>query len=189
MSINIQRGAGAAAGSGLTLLSTASASNDATVDLDSSIDSTYEMYFLTWNDLVAASNDDLQIRVESGGAWKSGASDYAYTTIESYDGNATRYTAQDDAHTSMIITRDTFGNESGGGHSSGHLYFQNPAGTARFKAFWGRLMHTGGGHALRNVHFSGMYAGDTAAITGVQFLMVSGNITTGEFRLYGLQKS
>ncbi len=36
---------------------------------------------------------------------------------------------------------------------------------------------------------SGTYTGSNAAVTGLQFLASSGNITSGEFKLYGFKKT
>jgi hypothetical protein len=36
--------------------------------------------------------------------------------------------------------------------------------------------------------FGGTYKGSTSAVTAIRFLMSSGNIASGTFRLYGVRK-
>ena len=71
--------------------------------------------------------------------------------------------------------------------ASGYLYLFEPSSTTFVKHFMGRM--TGNRHAdsCGDYWYAG-YFNTTAAITAINFQQSSGNIDTGQIKLYGLEK-
>ena len=70
-----------AGGGDLVLLSTATASSSSTIDITSSIDSTYDVYLVQLNNVVLSTNTTLYVRTSTnaGSTWDSGSTDYRYS--------------------------------------------------------------------------------------------------------------
>lgn len=157
----------------MRLLSSAVASASATIDLETTFDSTYESYLIIIEGLRPATNSvDLVCRLKISGAYQTGASDYTYSrtvnnTFSTANG-AFISIANGLTNTASNITRL-------------NLSLGNPEGTADKK-----LVTWVGGSVDGSLLGSGFYNASNAALTGVRFLMSSGNISVGEFRLYGI---
>jgi len=70
---------------------------------------------------------------------------------------------------------------------SGIAYLYNPGDTGSHKQVTGHAswMDDGGSVAYHST-FGGAWQGGTGAIDGVRFIMSSGNIASGSFKLYGI---
>jgi hypothetical protein len=156
---------------GMRLLSTVTASNSATVDIETTFDTTYDDYVIYVSNLSCSSASQApSIRFKIGGSYlATGYSfrDYDQTLssgqpyIEIYDsiGLSTRLHFR--VHISMP-------SETGIGHS---IYMDGVNNVN------GLPTNQTGYHAT------------TGALTGIRFLMSSGNIATGNFKLFGIRKS
>ena len=71
---------------------------------------------------------------------------------------------------------------------AGELTLFNPSSTTFVKHFISNSNISGSGNDLHNNYIAG-YCNVTAAIDGVQFKMVSGNIDAGKIKLYGIKDS
>lgn len=172
---------------GLVLLATATASASAAIDFTSNIDSTYEEYEIHIIDLVPATDTaNLLFRTDSNGgaSFDAGASDYRYAVLENSDLPTTIHVSSTGA--AFIQLSDSLGNAAG---ESGNYVITlfNPAGTKKTQInIKGTIVNSG----ARSASFNGGGYRDSAAIVdAVRFLMSSGNITSGEFKLYGVKKS
>ena len=69
---------------------------------------------------------------------------------------------------------------------SGHIKIFNPSGTTFFKMIQAHIsyINTGGAscHNVNTTHFNN----NQSAVTGLRFLMSSGNIDSATFKLYGM---
>ncbi len=156
---------------GMRLLSTVTASNSATVDIETTFDTTYDDYVIYVSNFSCSSvSQTPAIRFKIGGSYL--ATGYSFrdydqvnssgrTYIEIYDsiGLSTRLHFR--VHISMP-------SETGIGHSIYMDGVNNVNGLP--------TNQTG-------------YHSTTGALTGIRFLMSSGNIATGNFRLFGIRKS
>jgi len=171
----------------LELIAASSASASAVVDFTTGIDSTYDEYLVTFTDIVPATNDaDLLLRVsqDAGSTFKSGATDYADSASSVVDITGANYGSTGRA--SIRLTQEI----DSGGAVSGQVRFYGPSGTALKKKFvFSVTGDQGTGGIIRTSNGGGMLTLNTSAINGIRFLMSSGNITSGNFALYGVRKS
>jgi hypothetical protein len=169
------------------LIETITASTDATIDFETSIDSTFDEYQIHIVDLVPATDDEeLHLRYQIGAAWKSGSTDY------SYNGDISANALSSNGAAQILLGVPSAGNGVGnasGESLSGVITITNPASTAAFKKAVAVFTYTrSAGDFPMMGTMAGQYDTDTGAVTGFRLLMSSGNITSGVFRLYGIRK-
>ena len=176
---------------GLTLLSTVTASASATVDIESTFDSTYDAYMLVVSGLVPDTDSvGLLARMKIGGSYDTEAN-YHGNVIAKVSINATVAGYTGFARTSINITPSGMGYSGNlaGQSTSFTMRIFHPASTSLQKtvSFEGVSLYTA---SPRATMFNGTGANTgTSALTGVQFFTSSGNITSGTFRLYGISNS
>jgi hypothetical protein len=169
-------------------LSTVTANNSATVDIETTFDSTYDMYVIVGSNILPATTGaDLYARLKVGGAYDT-ANNYRYvgesTTTSTYRGHYDNGSAQSDIRISnnSIYTTTT--------SDTGHIliYVSNPSSTSIRKY----ITWVGGGitdsGSLYKLQGTGINIA-TTALTGVRLYMHNGNMTSGTFRLYGIKNS
>jgi hypothetical protein len=179
-------------GASLVLIQRQTPSSVATCDFTTGIDSTYDEYLFTLNNVVPANEaSGLVVRVseDSGSTWKSGASDYSWATNGTNDsgGSASTGTASD---TSMYLAASGVSNTASEGGYNGEMRIFNPSGSTAKKVITalGGYYRTTSTILLVNA-MSGRYKGSSNAVNGIRFLFASGNITSGTIALYGVKKS
>jgi hypothetical protein len=175
---------GAAVGGGASLISSATASNDGSIEftLDNS---TYSSYQVVLDSLLPATDGaNLYMRFSSdgGSTFDSGASDYEYAARNV----ASNGVASDksDENASEFIISDQIGTAAGETGVSGKA----------------DLTPSGGGHPSVRWQFSRVSSGNflgyqrgggerraTVEVDAIQFLMSTGNIASGIIYLYGLK--
>jgi hypothetical protein len=171
---------------GWTLLSTVTASNSATADVETTFNSTYDEYAILCTSVVAPSNGvSFLCRLKIGGTYQTDS--YRYH-LHNSDSGGTTYIAQASAGTdSSIMLAVNIGNTTG---MSGDftISISNPTSTSLTSLVRssGAFMHSSG--AIRLATGAGCRTASQAALTGVRFLFDSGNIISGTFRLYGIRK-
>lgn len=159
-------------GSGWVLLSTATASNSATIEFTSNINSTYNLYAVEYYKVYPANSAATMLcrtSANNGGSWASTLADYI---------DAAGITTSMEVSGAMHNTSSTT--------AFGILYFIDPSNVTTTKMM---LSINGMCHyAVSQQRFnrSGGIRDNTAVVNGIQFLMSSGNITAGIFRLYGV---
>lgn len=163
------------------LLNTLTASASATLSDTTSITSSFSNYEIVFENIVPATNAQaLVMRVQSGGSFQT----TSYRSITQVFN--TGYNTNTDT-TQFQITRTTNpGVSSTGSGYSGRLTIFNPASTSVTK--WisglGTFIDT-----ITGATASAVQGGDwnsTAAVTGFELRFVSGNITSGVVKVYGL---
>ena len=177
-------------GDALVLLSTQTASDDASISFTSDIDSTYKEYIFKFINMNPATD---------GGDWQWQAGSTYNETItssaflaqleEDHTGAGLSYrTSYDQAEgTAFQWLTASVGNASDES-ASGELHIFNPASTTYVKNFYSRV------HSYSNADtgysedmFIAGYLNTTSAITQVQFKFDSGNINEGTIKMYGVK--
>lgn len=169
-------------------LSSATASSSATVEFTSNIDSTYNMYAIVYRQVVPATDGaSLRMRLSlDGGATYLSSGFYSQCGIE---GSATQLTTTTEY---IPLTSTSIGVDNGtsSGGASGIVYIGDPSDASHYKAIWGAGTYIDSAvNANYTSSYSGRYKTATTAVDAVDFLYSSGNITSGEFILYGIKES
>lgn len=166
-------------------LSTVTASGAATADIETTFNSTYDMYVIVAeNVLMATDGVTLQAGMKIGGT---------YLTTATYNWWASRPTSTSPISSNSGSTGDTRiylqGNmaNTAATTSAFTAYIAAPSSTSAIKTMYvsGIASVSGGPSALINA--IGSNSG-TAALTGIRFYGSAGNIS-GTFRLYGIKNS
>lgn len=188
--ITITNGAGSitiasSSGSGAwTLIASATASNSASVNFDNNLSATYDNYVVVMENVVpGTTSTTLRLQVGTGAAVYS-----ATTYIGCCAGSNTSNGAQTPAsgttaadltpnNVSMVNTSTTT--------TGGWIVLTNINNASNNKSISGNLVWTSTspftGHA-----YPGILWQTATVLTSVKFLMSSGNISTGVFKLYGI---
>ena len=171
---------------GWVLLDKQEASNSATIDFESLLDSTYLAFKVVMVDVVPATdNVILQFRTstDNGATYDSTANDYFYAQARIPSDSTLAESVTETA--SVISLVNTVGSAAGEG-ISGELTLSNPAGTALFKRLrWSFDAIDSGGSVMPQWGAGARMA--TADVDAIRFLFSSGNIESGTFLLFGLR--
>ena len=168
-------------------LQSTTASNDATVNMETGIDGTYDLYMISVTKLkIQTDAENFQSRLKIGGS---------YLTLSNYQFHNRADVASSSTPSAAVSTGASAINLFNCGATVAsefqyaNVFFCTPAAADNIKGLWWE----GWGSNTSTVSFYTSGAGSydenaTSALTGVQFKASSGNITSGEFALYGLQK-
>ena len=174
----------------LVLLTTETASSDATIEFDSNIDSTYKEYIIKFYD-VHPETDVKPLTVN----FRDGSTAYDATKQTTFF-----YANHDEADTATSLAYVTGGDLAldtgvqnvtvnvGNGNdecASGYLHLFDPSSTTFVKHFMSRSNTYNSDDASYDLFVAG-YCNTTSAIDGVQFKFASGDIDAGTFKLYGV---
>lgn len=176
-------------GGAWTYLSTVTASNSATVDIETTFDSTYQNYAIVASSVRPVTNAvSLLARQKQSGSYVEDNYQYHLSicnaTSSSYAGAANGNTT---SHLVANSLRDASGDTQGG--ASFVMYIPNPSNTTLQKTVFATGVANTASIGSAQMTLVGSNFGSTAAITGIRFLMSSGNINSGTFRLYGIKNS
>ena len=176
----------AAAGgtSGLQILSTVTASNSATVDLETTLDSTYDDYVIMISDVGPATDTAFLIMQYKISSYLTSG----YSNNNVYTNGGTSSVANENGQADGILIGRYMGNATDEKGGMFKVFISNVHDTATITPMYGF-------GSFKNS--SGSYQGGwtqgantaTGAVTGLRFKMTSGNIASGKFRLYGVAKS
>ena len=175
---------------GLVLISTATASASTTVDFTSGIDGTYDEYERHISDLVPATDTTslyLRTSTDGGSTFDAGASDYTYVASGVRAGGVLDTETATATFINLGVSETTLDN-GGVGVSHYVVTISSPANAATY----GNIHFKGWGQNTSLNAFVSHGAGSRAAaadVDAIRFLMSSGNITSGKFKLYGVRKS
>jgi hypothetical protein len=173
----------------LQLISTQTASDDASISFTSGIDSTYDVYCFKFYEINPATdgadfqvNFDNQIKTTTFFKTRHGEDDTTYFAYRPTDD-----LAQSTAYQNLTDYSGSAADRS----SSGELWLFGPSSTTYVKHFYSRFagVDAGAGTAqsIDDFYMSG-YVNITAAVDEVDFKMSSGNFD-GIIKLYGISKS
>lgn len=179
----------AASAGALTLLSTVTASASATVDIETTFDSTYDNYMIVASGITCVTSGNLQARLKIGGSYITGGA-YDYHVTNQVD-SSTSYSglAAEEATSIVVLSQLDNTVKSTAGFV---MYVYRPASTTLLKQVtWtgATMRQNASSSAYLNTGTGGVGDSQIAALTGVRFFMASGNITVGTFRLYGIANS
>ena len=182
---------GVATGS-LTLISTQTASNSATVSFTSGIDSTYKEYIFKFINVHPATNSTMfTFQVDTGSntnynqtitscIWNAAHSEADTESIFGY-----QTTLDQSQGTAFQKLANNTGNENDES-LSGTLTIFDPSNTTFTKFFQSRVRELHNENYNFDTYCAG-YVNTTTAITRAQFKFESGNIDSGTIKLYGVK--
>lgn len=179
----------ASAGSSLVLIATASASASAVIDFASGITSTYDEYLVTLTDIIPATDNTqllLRFSQDGGSTFKAGATDYSWAqnTVD----NAAIATPSGTTAATAIQVGLSLSNNTTRSYC-GEVRFWNPAGTAKNKHCRFKYSSVPSAGAYNFAEGGGVFLLNSSAINAIRFLESAGNITSGNFALYGVKKT
>jgi hypothetical protein len=173
----------AAAGGAWNLLTTTTASNSASVAFEANIDSTYQNYVVIGSAIVTVSDGNNLYVATGTGATPTYATSYDYH-ISMPTSNAHTYAGLGFNASASPIVLHGVGNASGEGGGF-VLYMYNPSGTTMDTV----LSSTGTCHdetSYAKQNTMAMVYPATTAVTAIKFTFATGNISSGVFKLYGI---
>ena len=180
------------AGGSLILISTSTASSDATVNITSGIDSTYDEYLILLTNIHPSAN---------------GPNHGFQATTDGSNFNVTQTTSHFRARHSEDDAVTVFGYDTGNDIAQGTTYqslgspaydndcslngwikLYNPSSTTYVKHWISNTVtfEAGNGGICQPV-YNGGYFNTTSAITGVSFKFSAGNIDSGTYQLFGVK--
>ena len=178
-------------GGGLIYLGGATASSSSTVDLESMINnSTYDVHKIFISGLQPSTGATIRMRLsdDNGTSYESSGYKYAYMYMDDSSSTVTGHGAGVDSFIGMGEMR-TVGSDSDNNFGAEITLYHFKHTTLDPLV----IVHGGWSHDAEDdcVHFTGTGAMNStgADIDAVQFYPSSGNISVGEFRVYGIAKS
>ena len=171
-------------GGAWTLIATAVASDSASVTI-TGLDSTYDTFAVAVSDLIPATDGShMFMRVGDSSGVDSGSSDYS-SHARLTPASSTSYAASATAGNNQIVLGISVGNVSGEGFG-GLYYIHNPGDGSVFPLITGTSVYKTNGGATEG---GSVNATRDAVITldRVQFIMSSGNITSGRVTAWGIK--
>lgn len=169
------------AAAGGAQIATATASSSASISFTSLTG--FTNYLIVCNNFTPATNAtalQLQMSNNGGSSYDTGGSDYrgnrfaAANTTLSQSGN----------YTASQITLSTIFSNTAGGAASFNMWIFNPGGSEYTTVFY-QSFYVDSSSNFR-LYMSGGQCTGITGVNAIQFTMSSGNISTGNFQLYGL---
>lgn len=173
---------------GLVFLASVTASASATVDFDNYLDSTYETYLLIISNMVCATDGAvawLRVGTGAGPTYQSGAAAYGWGGVYTGSGVAGTYDTSDSEI--QINCTNGVGNAAGEQFNA-QIYIYSPSDASSYTYTSSITSSTRNDSYTVVSNVAGKYLANTA-VTSLRILMSSGNITSGEFKLYGVAKA
>jgi len=183
-----------ASGGTLTLLSTQTASNSATISFTTGLDSTYDEYIFKFINVRPATDSvkfQFNMSTDAGSNYNVTKTTTVFTAQHGEDGTDAsldyRTTFDLAQSTSFQFLTDNIGN--GADEScAGSISLFNPSSTTYVKHFISNVnLYYQANYSINT--FSAGYGNTTSAVNAIQFNMSSGNIADGIIKLYGVKKS
>ena len=173
------------------LVQSVDASATATVDFTYDFPTTYNNYYIYFNDVTMASNGYLAFRANVGGASgvRDGGNDYGNGRYgrRSNGDNASLDLGTGDANYSMININNGQGVFSGDWNIQGYVWIMNP-NDDHYKYFQFNSVYGTSGNNVNNISGGGvMY--QNGNLSRIQFMNEDGHNMSGKFRLYGLKNA
>lgn len=182
----------AASGGALTKISTATASTSASIDF-TGLTSSYFLYILRYSNLQPATDATtliLRTSTDGGSTYDSGASDYSWSLFQA-DESGTESGAADTADSSITVLGEAGSSDEMGSASNelgaGTIYLFNPSATKYTFVFCQGTYFNEATQLITN--YTGGYRISAADVDAFQLLMDSGNISIGDFVLYGVSNT
>ena len=183
----------------MTLIKTITASSDATISFvhgssDVVLDDTYPIYLFKFINIHPDTHDVLfqfNLSADSGSNYNVTKTTTLWYAQHSEDGGTTSlsyYANKDVAQSTGVATFSLHPGAENDESCSGEFFIFAPSSTTFVKHFVS-TMNTYY-HNDRSIQtFMAGYGNTTSAVNGIRFLMESGNIQSGTFKLYGIKDS
>jgi hypothetical protein len=173
----------------MTLIATATASNSATIDFTSISNSTYNSYLIVGDNIVPTTDSVfLQLRMSQGGTFNSTASAYVNECLR-YSSTTSTVSGDASGGGATGITVNAAG-ETLGNNSNEQLFFvmhlSNMGSSSTFKRVSIQGEYLSAAPAYLHYLAGGQLVANSNAVDGFRFLMSSGTIASGVFKLYGI---
>jgi len=177
-------------GGGLVLLAEKTASSDTTIDFDSLINSTYDEYEIRFYNVIPATdavNLFLRTSTDGGSTYDSGASDYAWSAGGIVGAGGVISDGSSNSAAILITASNTVGSDTNETGVSGTIRLIRPSVAQYFALMYSvKYTQSNGDRGFIN----GMGERNTSAdVDAVRFLFSTGNIESGVFYLYGINKT
>jgi hypothetical protein len=175
-SIKFSGSSGPVSSGDIVFIESQTASNSATIEF-TDLDSTYFEYLVVMTNVVPTSSSTLHFKTSSnnGSSYDSGATDYSY---DGFGGTSTG--------AAFIVVTPSVDTDATAGISA-EVRIYNPSSTNFTK-----IVFAGASHSSTNLPTRIAQSGQresAAAVDAIQFLFSTGNISTGDFYLYGVVPS
>ena len=167
----------------MVLITSGTASASSALTFDGCFTSTYDAYYITFNDIIPATDGaNFYFRYRDAGADATGNVDYGYTY--------TRIGASSAGGAGSIISNNAMISPSCGNYTyestSGVMTIFPRTGSQKISI--SQQFSVKDDAYAYNESFSTRYVSATA-MSGIKFLFSSGNITSGSIYIYGIKKS
>lgn len=174
----------AGASGGLVFIATVTASSSATVDFSNNLSSTYDNYLIVYENSVPATNNvQLRVRVGTGATPTYQATNYAGTAAP-VGANSASWQASGTTAVDLMSSSITQSNTSTLG-ASGDILITNSNNASNNKGITSLGQYPV--VSTINVAVAGAQWQSATVITSIRLLYSSGNVSTGTFKLYGIQ--
>lgn len=173
------------ASSAMTLITTTTASASSSVDF-TGLSATYKNYVvMITNCVLSVDTEFLAIRtsIDNGSTFVSAAASYAYRTMMSQQGTVTSSGSQSATYINPCASFYTSSTANAGG-INGTITIVNPS-NASVTNMYGTLSSYYSG-TLAVITFSGATLATAGVVNAIRFYPLTGNITSGTFKLYGI---
>lgn len=148
----------------------------------------FELFIRNLVPVTGGTDLGLQVSLDSGATFKAGASDYAYAL---WGGDTTTgFVNQiDAANTFILLNQTTNGLGTTGTQAyNARVFIFNPFGGRMFPMIMCHSSNNGSTGLQTAATSAGAYVGGgNASVSGVRFLLNSGNFERGEIYLYGIR--
>lgn len=170
-----------AGSSGVIKISTQTASNSASLNFTSGIDSTYRAYVFIYKAIIPAT-DATDLYMSSS---TDGGVSYAVTKQQAQARRASSTASWTYNGAAAVVLGYSLSNSLARYTANGTVTLYNPSDTTAYKLIgWESSMYNNGAEPILVV---GAGSFETAsAINAVQFIMSAGNITSGDITMYGI---
>jgi len=176
----------------LTLLSSATASNSASVAFTSGIDSTYDEYQFWFTDITQTGSSTTEFRFQVNASGGSGFNETITSTYwwvlhqENGASSGISYqTGYDQANGTSYQPLAASIGQASDECGAGVLQLFSPASTTRVKHFIGKAQWYDPNYSITG--YTSGYINTTTAITEVSFAMNTGNILGGNVYMFGVK--
>jgi len=171
----------------LTLLSTVTASNSATVDIETTFSSTYDAYLLVVTGMTSQNNNlGIKAQMKLSGSYVTTSTYRWYNDASSSTFGVSNSSSSSD--TEITILAGGAGNNAADSVNL-QISIYNPSSTAFSKLInWFGLSFYTTATRVTNAFGVGTNTG-VGALTGLRIYFQSGNVVAGKFRLYGISNS
>lgn len=182
----------AASGGDLVKIGTSSASTSASITF-TGLSSTYHLYILRFSNLQPDTNSTTLIfrtSTNNGISYDSGASDYAWSLWQANEsGNGSGDADQKDSSITLAGVAGGAAQLGTGSNelAAGYVYIFNPSAT-NYTHIFASVTYFNEATQLITNSASGHRA-SAADVDAIQILMDSGNLSTGDFTLYGVSNA